>query len=257
MCSSDLETIDQLIDKGFVSDPADIFYLTDNEFSQLDLFKEKKIDNALSSIENGKKVPLDRFIFALGIRHIGRETAEILARRLKWKTEKLTIQEKQSISSQQSLFVEEELEKTLEAIRLSEFLNTLQSYTSDELKEIEGIGEIVAKSLADWISNEDHRALIHKFENGGVVCLLPKGTTVDQIFSSQTFVLTGTLPSLSREEAKKMIKDRGGKVSSTVSKNTDYVLAGEEAGSKLDKANELNISVLTESEFISQTKNGT
>jgi DNA ligase (NAD+) len=251
------ETIDQLIDKGYVSDLADIFYITDNELSQLDLFKEKKIDNALSSIENARKVPLDRFIFALGVRHIGRETAEILARRLKWKTEKLTIAEKKSISSQQSLFVEEEVEKTLEAIRLSEFLKTLQNYSVDELKEIEGIGEIVAQSISDWVSNEDHRALVHKFENGGVVCLLPKGTTVEQIFSGKTFVLTGTLPSLSREEAKKMIKDRGGKVSSTVSKNTDYVLAGEEAGSKLEKAKELEVSIIDELEFNSYIKNGT
>jgi DNA ligase (NAD+) len=243
------ETIEQLLEKGFVTDMADVFYLTETELSQLELFKEKKIENALSSIESTRSVPLDRFLFALGIRHIGRETAEILARRLEWKTEKLTVEEKKAVKTQQTLFGAEAKKKTIEAVRLSEFLNVLKSQTVEELEAIEGIGGIVAQSLVDWVSDEDHRALIHKFENGGVVALLPKGTTVKQLFTGKTFVLTGTLPSLSREEAKTMIKDRGGKVSSSVSKNTDYVLTGADAGSKAEKAKELGVEIVNEEKF--------
>lgn len=218
------ETIEQLLAKGFVTDQADIFYLREEELSQLELFKEKKIENALSSIENARQIPLDRFIFALGIRHIGRETAEILARRLQWpaKAGKLL---------------------------LSDFLKTLQAQSLEELEVIEGIGGIVAQSIVNWIGDPDHRALVHKFENGGVVCLLPKGSTVKQIFTGKIFVLTGTLPSLSREEAKTMIKDRGGKVSSSVSKQTDYLLMGEDPGSKAEKAKELGAEMIDEKKF--------
>ena len=216
------ETIEDLIEGGFVSDPADIFFLTENELGQIPLFKEKKIENVLTAIDSARSVPLDRFIFSLGIRHVGRETAEILARRLPWNTERVT---------------------------LNGILQTLQSLSSDDLSQIEGIGEVVAESITNWVKDEDNRALVHKFENGGVVCLIPEGSTVEQIFAGKTFVLTGTLPSLSREEAKKMIKERGGKVSSSVSKNTDYVLAGSDPGSKADKAKELGVEMIDEDTF--------
>ena len=245
------ETIDQLLEKGLVVDSADIFYLTEEDFSQLELFKEKKVENALASIDKARCVPLDRFIFALGIRHIGRETAEILARRLPWETEKLTVEERESASSQQSLFggSDGKKAKTIEAVRLANFLKTLKSLAPEDLSAIEGIGGVVAESILEWVADPDHRSLIHKFENGGVVCLLPKGTTIKQIFTGKTFVITGTLPSLSREEVKSMIKDRGGKVSSSVSKQTDYVLVGEDAGSKADKAKELGVEMIEEEEF--------
>ena len=216
------ETIEDLIEGGFVSDPADIFFLTENELGQIPLFKEKKIENVLTAIDSARSVPLDRFIFSLGIRHVGRETAEILARRLPWNTERVT---------------------------LNGILQTLQSLSSDDLSQIEGIGEVVAESITNWVKDEDNRALVHKFENGGVVCLIPEGSTVEKIFAGKTFVLTGTLPSLSREEAKKMIKERGGKVSSSVSKNTDYVLAGSDPGSKADKAKELGVEMIDEDTF--------
>jgi DNA ligase (NAD+) len=243
------ETIEQLLEKGFISDPADIFFLTENELLQLELFKDKKVENVLRSIEKARRAPLDRFLFALGIRHVGRETAEILARRLPWKTKKLTVEEKKAVRAQQSLFGETAMKKTIEAVRLSDVLKTLQSQSIEDLEVIEGIGSVVAQSIADWVADSDHRSLIHKFENGGVVCLLPKGSTVKQIFSGKTFVLTGTLPTLSREEAKAMIKDRGGSVSSSVSRNTDYVLLGADPGSKAEKARELGVRLIDEGEF--------
>lgn len=249
------ETIEELINLGFVTDPADVFYLTETELSQVPLFKEKKIENVLKGIEKARQVPLDRFLFALGIRHIGRETAEILARRLPWKTSKLTMEEKKAMTPQQSLFDDPQNSRTtkpqnsIEAIRLSDLLKTLQSQSIEDLEAIEGIGTVVAEAIHEWVEDEDQRSLIHKFENGGVVCLLPKGSTVKQIFAGKTFVLTGTLPTFSREEAKKMIKDRGGKVSSSVSKKTDYVLMGEDSGSKADDAAKLGVKMIDEDAF--------
>ncbi|HLD08313.1 MAG TPA: NAD-dependent DNA ligase LigA [Candidatus Peribacterales bacterium] len=261
------ETIEELIKLGLVTDPADIFYLTEMELSQVPLFKEKKIENALTAIEKARRIPLDRFIFALGVRHIGRETAEILARRLPWKTSKLSVEEKKAMKTQQSLFDDPQNLKTpagrsslrsegwskpqnsIDAIRLSDLLKTLASQSREDLEAIEGIGTVVADAIREWVEDEDHQALIHKFEHGGVVCLLPKGSTVKQIFVGKTFVLTGTLPTLHREQAKAMIKERGGKVSSSVSKKTDYLLLGADPGSKEDEATKLGIKMIEEEEF--------
>src|SRR3989344_6153553 len=256
------ETIEVLIERGLVTDPADIFFLKESDLLTLPLFKEKKVENILAAIEKARTTPLDRFLFALGSRHIGRETAEILAQRLPWKTTKLTKEEKTMASNAQStLFGELETKnepfdsaqgrqrKTINAVHLSDLLKTLQSQSQEDLESIDGIGGVVATAIKEWVEEEDHRALIHKFENGGVVGLLPKGSSVKQIFTGKIFVLTGTLPTLSREQAKAMIKERGGKVSASVSKQTDYVLAGAEPGSKLEEAEKLEVKVIDEAEF--------
>ena len=258
------ETIEALLAQGLISDPADIFFLSEIDLSKLPLFKEKKVENILRGIDRARTIPLDRFLFALGIRHIGRETAEILARRIPWKTKKLSKAEKgMATNAQPTLFGEMETvmlsggrrpktkheTRAIEALRLSDFLKTLQSQSQEDLEAIDGIGNVVAASLKEWIADPDNRALIHKFENGGVVCLLPKGSTVKQIFTGKTFVLTGTLPTLSREQAKSLIKERGGKVSSSVSKKTDFVLAGSEPGSKLEEAKKLGVKTIDEESF--------
>ena len=105
------------------------------------------------------------------------------------------------------------------------------------------------ESILSWIENPDHRKLFEALEDAGVVALQPEGSQTPQIFSGKTFVLTGTLPMLSRDEARAMIKDRGGKVSGSVSKKTDFVLAGGEAGSKLDDAKKLDVKIIDEAEF--------
>jgi len=244
------ETIDVLLEQELISDPADIFFLTYDDLIALPLFKEKKTENVLGAIAKAKLVALDRFLFALGIRHIGRETAEIFARRIEWPNKELTLEQAEHVGAQTSLFGAATKEVTVHGISMGDIAKTLQNQTTEGLAAIDGIGAVVAESLISWIAEEDNRALLHKFENAGVVALLPEGSHAPQTFSGKTFVLTGTLPSLSREDAKKMIKERGGKVSSSVSKKTDYVLAGDEAGSKLDKANELNISVIDEKAFL-------
>ena len=219
------ETVEALITANLISDTGDIFFLTENDLMMLPLFKEKKTANLLAKIDAARKTPLERFLFALGIRHIGRETAELLSKRLDW-------------------------EKNAETLTPSEVATTLQSIGEEELLSIDGVGAVLARALKEWIDDEDNRALLHKLENGGLRLTVSTQGTIPQIFTDKIFVLTGTLPTLGREEAKAMIKDRGGKVSSAVSKKTNYVLAGSEAGSKLDDAKALGVAVIDQEEFL-------
>jgi DNA ligase (NAD+) len=243
------ETIDELLEQELVSDAADIFYLTYEVLIGLPLFKEKKTENVLSAIEGAKHVPLDRFLFALGIRHIGRETAEILAQRLEWPTKDLTVEQRESVGAQATIFTAEKTSVQIKGISMGDIAEALQKQTAESLCAIDGIGDKVAQTLVDWIAEEDNRALLHKFENAGVLALQPEGSLAEQIFSGKIFVITGTLPTLGREDAKKMVKDRGGKVSSSVSGKTDYILLGEDPGSKYEKAKELGITMLDETQF--------
>jgi len=244
------ETIEELLEQELISDPADIFFLQYEELISLPLFKEKKTENVLTAIEAVKQVPLDRFLFALGIRHIGRETAEIIAQRIKWPTKTLTMEQRVNLSAQTSLFGTETKKVEVEDTTMGDICTTLKALNEEELSTIDGIGPIVAQSLLNWINEEDNRALLHKFENAGVVAYQPEGSHAPQIFTGKTFVLTGSLPNLSREQAKTMIKERGGKVSSSVSKNTSYVLAGEDPGSKYDDAKELDVEIVDEKKFL-------
>ncbi len=220
------ETVEALIAANLISDVGDIFFLTDADLLSLPLFKEKKTEKLLAAIQKARCTPLERFLFALGIRHIGRETAEVLAKRLEWT-------------------------RAEETVRPTEVAAVLHTITEDELLSIDGVGSILARSLKEWIDEEDHRALLHKLENGGVRLSVSAPKATLQNLKDRIFVLTGTLPTLGREEAKAMIKDRGGKVSSAVSKKTSYVLAGSDAGSKLDDAKVLGVRVIDEGEFLS------
>ena len=205
---------EQLFNKGYVQTPADIFKLTKEELETLDNFKEKSVQNLLTSIEAAKNVPYDRFIMALGIKHIGTQTAELLALK-------------------------------------SQDIPTLMSMSKDAFLQIEGIGEKVAMAILEHFSNPDNRLEIEKLLSRGVKPIpLKKAAFDDHSFNGKTFVLTGSLENLSRLEAAKLIKERGGKVTDSVSKKTDFVLVGSDPGSKYEKALKLNIRVLSELEFM-------
>lgn len=221
-----IETVDTLIDAKLVSDQGDIFFLQETDLLGLPLFKEKKAANLLAAIEKARHIPLERFLFALGIRHIGRETAELLARRIDWKASE---------------------KKEITPVHMGDILKKL---SADELFTIDGIGEAVVETLAEWTKDDDNRQVLHKLENGGVRLVLPASANVEQTFAGQVFVITGTLPTLGREQAKEMIKDRGGKVSGSVSKKTKYLLLGADAGSKLDDAVKLGVRTINEAEFL-------
>ena len=208
--------IQQLYDKKFISNPVDLYRLTMQDFMQLDLVKEKSASNMYTSVQNSKSRPLNKLLTALGIRHVGKETAEILA---------------------------------------GEFgsIDALGKATLEELSMIEGIGDIIAKSIYDYFRDENNLKMLEDLKQLGLnPSSAPKAKS--DILAGKTFVLTGTLQNMTRDEASSVIKSHGGKTSSSVSKKTSYVLAGENAGSKLDKAKDLGVIILTEDDFLEMIK---
>jgi DNA ligase (NAD+) len=204
--------IEQLFEKNMVASPQDFYKLTQQDFMQLDLVKEKSAFNMFNSISESKTRPLKRFITALSIRHVGKETAEILVGEL----------------------------KTLENIKTASL---------ETLSEIEGIGEKIAKNIYEFFKSEKNIKMLEELSKLGVIPVETSQTVSDKL-KGKTFVLTGTLQNMTRDEAGEILKSLGGKTSSSVSKKTSYVIAGENAGSKLDKAMSLGVQILNEQEFL-------
>lgn len=207
------KVVEKLADAGLVASISDIYRLTEEDLFQLEGFKQKSIDNLLSAIEASKNVDLDRFLMALGIPFVGAGVAELLA-------------------------------------NAAGSLKKLEEMSGEELIEIEGIGPKVAESIVTFFSDPEHLEEIKQLLELGVK---PRPLKVKHFkghpFEGKTFVLTGGLEDFTRDHAAKLIKERGGSVSSSVSKKTDYVLAGSDPGSKYDKALELGIEILNESQF--------
>ncbi len=205
--------IDQLITAGLITDAADLFTITKEDLLNLERFAEKSADNAVLAIQERHKPELDRFIFALGIPHVGAQTARELALHF----------------------------HTLEVIAKA---------TSEELLAIRDIGVTVTEAIHVWFAESYNKKLLLKFTKAGVVPKPAQQTHVSAKFAGKIFVFTGTLVKLSREQAEKLARQHGGATSSSVSKETNYVVAGAEAGSKLEKAQKLGVRVLTEQEFL-------
>lgn len=206
------KVVEQLVEKGLISRISDIYLLDEEALKKLDGFKEKSIRNLLNSIDASKKCPLSRLIMGLGIKYVGVETAEALAEEAK------------------------SIEKLMEM-------------SEEELLLIEGIGEKTAKAIAAFFKDKENREEIHLLLKNGVTPQKMKEKMLGHFFAGKTFVLTGSLQNYSRDAAAALIKERGGSVSNSVSKKTDFVLVGEDPGSKHDKAKELKIPILTEEEF--------
>lgn len=203
--------VEKLLENRLISSVYDIYTLKAEDVAQLDKMGEKSAANLISAISKSKENDLSKLIFALGIRHVGSRNAKILA--MKFRT-----------------------------------LDNLINATEDEISSVNEIGKVIAQSIVNFFDQEQNIELINNLRGEGLNFECKEFTT-EGIFSGKTFVLTGTLPTLSRNDASKIITDNGGKVSSSVSKKTDYVLAGEEAGSKLDKANALGINVISEADL--------
>ena len=239
------KVVEQLIEHKLI---ADLFSLQASDLMQLDLFKDKRTENLLEAIEKSKLITLSRFIFAMGIRHVGEETAELLAEHLNLKTKTITLKKAQR-KNQLSLFAEESAEEKAEVAEIPELQKELQKLTVEELNGIEGVGEKVAESIYEWIQDKKNEAYLAKFDRAGVKLLVPVSKKSSKL-AGLTFVITGTLPTLSRDQAKELVKQNGGKASSSVSKKTDYVLAGTEPGSKYDDAQKLGIPIIDEAKFL-------
>jgi DNA ligase (NAD+) len=200
--------VNQLMESGLVKNVADIYQLSKKDLLGLERFADKSAQNILDEIENSKKLPLDRVIYGLGIRFVGERTAQFLAEHF----------------------------GSMEAI---------EHASQEELQEVDEVGPRIAESIAEFFSIPANRELIKRLEKAHLNLTGRKKQRGTKL-AGKTFVLTGTLAHFTRDDAKKMIEDAGGKVTGSVSKKTDYVIAGSDAGSKLDKARELGVNVIDE-----------
>lgn len=211
--------VEGLVKAGLVRTPGDLYRLEAQSVAQLERMGQKSAENLIAAIEKSKSRDLSRLLFAFGIRQVGQKAAKVLAARFGT-------------------------------------LDRLSQATVEELTAVDDIGEITARSLAEWLHSDQAEHLIASLKGAGVN-MASQAQPVDDRLAGKTFVLTGTLEHFSRAEAGARIEALGGKVSSSVSRKTSYVVAGEEAGSKLDKANALGITVLSEAEFLQMLSDGT
>lgn len=205
--------IKKLLAEGLIKSSADMYYLTADELIKLDKLGEKSAENLLDAIEKSKKNDLPKLIYALGIHHIGAGAAKLIAKR-------------------------------------AGSIDALFGLTAEELTEINDVGMIMAESVTDFFAQPHTRTLIQKFKDAGVNTDYIGEARSSDALEGMTIVVTGTLPTLGRKDATALIEQNGGKASGSVSKKTTYVLAGEAAGSKLTKANDLGIPVIDEAEFM-------
>ena len=216
--------VEQFISEGLIKDAADIYTIKKSDLLSLERFAEKKADNVITAISEHQQIPLDRFIYALGILHVGQETASFLADKIG----------------------KEVKSATLTPLAIIPFFTKIDLATWQELDDI---GPVVAKSLYDFWRDEHNLNLLQKLTTAGVTISQSLKNT-DGKLNNKNFVLTGTLDSLSRSEAKAKITSLGGKVKDSVTQDTDYVVVGVDPGSKLDQAQKLNIKILNEEEFL-------
>lgn len=210
--------INALLDAGLVRDAADLYSLRKDDLLKLERMGEKSADNLLAALDESKKNELDKLLFALGIRHVGAKVARILA---------------------------------------TEFgsMEKLQQAQPEELAQIRDIGDKIAESAVTWLNVPANIDLVERLAAAGLtMTFTPPASQEDNPFFGKTLVFTGTMPTLGRAEAKTMAQDVGAKVSGSVSKKTDYVIAGAEAGSKLEKAQQLGVTVIDEAEFLRMLK---
>ncbi len=207
-----IKIVEQLIEAGLVKDVADLFTLKKKDLLELEGFAEKKAENLLGSIEQAKGQSLNRLIAALGIHGVGEVMAGDLA-------------------------------------RTYGNLSALSKTTADELQQIEGVGPNIAESIVDWFARPANQKLLKKLKAAGVDPQMEKDEKKEGAFTGLTFVVTGTLPNFSRDDAKEFIENNGGKVTDSVSKKTSYLVLGENPGSKFDKAKSLGVKVIDEAEL--------
>lgn len=209
-------TVEALVENGYIKDVSDIYHLAQHRDELIEkgiVGKEKSVDNLLKAIEASKKNDIDRLITGFGIRNLGRQSARVLAMN----------------------FAD---------------MDAVVNASYDQLIDLSGFGDILAEDILDYFKQEKVHVLLGKLKEAGVNLTSSSGEIKDARLSGKTFVVTGTLPTLKREEATELIERFGGKASGSVSKKTSYVLAGENAGSKLDKAQELGVPVISEEDFL-------
>ncbi|MEN8252261.1 MAG: BRCT domain-containing protein, partial [Patescibacteria group bacterium] len=211
--------IEQLMNEGIISNAGDIFELKIGDIDHLERFADKSAQNLIDAIETAKQVKLEKFLFALGIRYVGEETTVLVSQKL-------------NVES------------------LKEMVDVFSQVTKERWEEIDGIGARAAGSLVEWFGDEKNQEMLLRMHDLGVNLVVEERLIINEKVADKSFVLTGTLPTLSRDDAKDMVRSAGGKIVSSVSKNTDYVVAGEKAGSKLEKAKNVGVEIVDEKELM-------
>jgi len=217
--------IDRFLDEGLVSDAADIFGIEKGDIAALEQFGEKSADNIVSEIAMKKKLPLARFLYSLGIFRVGEETATTLSHNFQFPV----------FNSQ---------------VKIKDIAGLFKEITLEDLQKAPDIGPKVAQSIYDWFHDPKNENFLDRLERAGVIVVAEKHDVGSEKFIGRTFVLTGSLESLTREAAKEKIRTLGGDISESVSSKTDYVVAGSEPGSKYEKAKKLGVSILNENDFL-------
>ncbi len=214
--------IDQLMDAGLVSQPADIFLLKEGDLEPLERFAEKSAANLISAIKKAKEITVPRLLIACSIKYVGEETAYLLI-------EKLNLWVVKSIS---------------------ELIERFRSLTEENLEAVDGIGPKVAQSIINWFSNKKNIEFLKKLEEVGIKLKIEKPTKKNQKLEGKSFVFTGELESISREKAQEKVRELGGKTPSSISKKTDFLVVGKNPGSKYGKAKKWGIKIINEKEFL-------
>jgi len=201
--------IDEWVDSGLIKDPADLYFLKKEELLKFERMGDKLASNILNAIDKSRRTTLSRLIYAMGIRHAGEHIAEVLASHYD--------------------------------------LGELRKATKEDLQKIQEIGPTIAESIEVFFKQKETEVFLNKLENAGLK--ISREKLISRKLEGKQFVLTGALSGFTRDEASKLIKQAGGRVTLSVSKNTDYVIAGTDSGSKYDKAKELHLKILNEEEF--------
>jgi DNA ligase (NAD+) len=204
--------LEQMVDKGIIKDQADLYLLTKRDLMSMERMGDKLAENMLQAIDESKHPVLSRLIYALGIRNVGSHLAEVLAKNFG------------SIES-------------------------IANQSREDLIQVHEIGPIVAQSIENFFHNPKNLKVLEKLKEGGVNFPVEKSEIGEKPLAGKSFVLTGSLDAFTRDEAGRIVKDMGGRVTTSVSKKTDYLILGKEPGSKRDKAERLGIKILTETDF--------
>jgi DNA ligase (NAD+) len=207
------ERVRQLLDEGLIRDVADLYLVRSEQLVELERFARQSADQLVAAIEASKSRPLSSLLFGLGIRHVGQTVAVLLARRFGT-------------------------------------MHALMQATGATINAVQGVGPTIARAVVAFFGEPRNTDLIRRLEQSGLTFTEPGGAGADGPLSGKSYVLTGTLPTLSRTEATALIEGAGGRVAGSVSKKTDALVAGEEAGSKLDKAKELGVEIIAEDELL-------
>ncbi len=222
--------VEQLMNEGLVQDVADFYLLKKEDLKSLERFADKSADNLINAIKNKKSIELAKFIYALGIRNVGEETAILLEKQFN------------------------KIKKSFGEISIKELIDFFQELELEDLESLYDIGPIVAKSIHNWFIDEYNIKVLRKLEDSGVKIMIDTQKVKVQKLKDKVFVLTGALSSLTRSQAKDKIRELGGKTASSISKNTDFLLAGTDPGSKYEKAKKLEIKIINEKDFLELIK---